>query len=353
MKKQIEVEKLVRKHIRSLKPYSSARDEYAGRVGVFLDANENSLGSSVKGSHNRYPDPHQRELKGALARMKGVAPGQVFLGNGSDEAIDLLFRIFCEPKLEHVMVLPPTYGMYKVSADINQVATVSLPLTDDFQLDTAEVIASFRPGTKLVFVCSPNNPTGNLMKRESIEQVLKHAPGLVVVDEAYIDFASGQSLLPLLEEYQNLVVLQTFSKAWGLANLRLGMAFAHPEIIAYFDKVKPPYNVNGLTQELALEALKNVSQKEEMVREILAQRTFLKEELEKIPEVGSIFPSDANFLLVRFPNPDALYEKLVGEGIIVRNRSKVTLCEGCLRITIGTREENQSLIESLKKLVSA
>ena len=351
MIKQIEVEKLVRQHIRLLKPYSSARDEYEGRVGIFLDANENPLGSTIEGNFNRYPDPHQRELKKELAKIRGVRKEQIFLGNGSDEAIDLLFRIFCEPGKEHVMILPPTYGMYRVSADINQVHTVPVPLTDDFQLDTEEIIAALRPGTKLVFICSPNNPTGNLMKQSSIEQILRHAPGLVVVDEAYIDFASEKSLTTLLDQYQNLVVLQTFSKAWGMANLRLGMAFAHADIISWFNKVKPPYNVNGLTQELALKALKDSDKKQEMVKEILDQRDFLVNELATIPSVKQIYPTDSNFLLVKFPDPDKLYNQLVEEGIIVRNRSKVSLCEGCLRITVGTAEENKSFLKSLKSLL--
>ncbi|MCI4668436.1 MAG: histidinol-phosphate transaminase [Bacteroidia bacterium] len=350
MTKHIEVEKLVRTHLRNLKPYSSARDEYYGKVGVFLDANENSIGSVVDGDFNRYPDPGQRDLKEELAKIKGLEPNQIFIGNGSDEAIDLLFRIFCEPNREHVMIMPPTYGMYKVAADINNVNTVPVPLTDDYQLDTEEVISSLRPGTKLVFICSPNNPTGNLMKQSSIEQILKHAPGLVVVDEAYIDFAPGQGLIPLLEAYQNLVILQTFSKAWGMANLRIGMAFAHPEIIEWFNKVKPPYNVNGISQELALAAAKKLDRKAEMETAILEQRAWLKSELSKLTTVEKIYPSHTNFLLAKFPNPNQLYNQLVEEGIIVRNRSKVTLCEGCLRITVGTKEENETLLEALKNL---
>ncbi|MEL6132546.1 MAG: aminotransferase class I/II-fold pyridoxal phosphate-dependent enzyme, partial [Bacteroidota bacterium] len=228
IKNQIAIQKLARPHIRTLKPYASARDEYEGSVGVFLDANENALGSVAEGNFNRYPDPHQRALKAALAPIKGVRPEQIFLGNGSDEAIDLLFRVFCEPKVDHVLLLPPTYGMYQVSADINQVKTVHVPLNADFTLPVGDIIASIRPGTKLIFICSPNNPTGNSFSLSQISMILKRAPGLVVVDEAYIDFSDKSSATTLLEAHANLVVLQTFSKAWGMANLRLGMAFAHP-----------------------------------------------------------------------------------------------------------------------------
>ncbi|MEO0897318.1 MAG: histidinol-phosphate transaminase [Bacteroidota bacterium] len=353
MKKKINLTELVREHILNLKPYSSARDEYEGKVGIFLDANENPLGSVGGGHFNRYPDPLQREVKEKLASIKKVDPAQIFLGNGSDEAIDLLFRIFCEPRKDHVMLLPPTYGMYKVSADINLVSTVEIPLRDDFQLDTEEIVSSIMPGTKIIFICSPNNPTGNLMRKQSLELILQQASGLVVVDEAYIDFAEGESVLPLLKEYENLVVLQTFSKAWGLANLRLGMAFAHPDIIKLFNKVKPPYNVNGKTQELALGALGKEDQKKEMVQTILTQREVMEKELLELPMVEKTFPTHANFILVKVDKPNELYNILIDQQIIVRNRSRVTLCEGCLRITIGTEEENQSLIKALKALQTA
>ncbi len=350
MKKNIEVNKLVRGHIQLLKPYASARDEYEGSEGIFLDANENALGSVAEGSFNRYPDPLQRRLKEALAANKGIDAAQIFLGNGSDEAIDLLFRIFCEPGRDHVILLPPTYGMYKVSADINRIETQEVPLTDDFQLDTAEIMAALRPGTKMIFICSPNNPSGNLIKRKSIERILEKAPGLVVVDEAYVDFAPESSLLPLLHEYQNLIILQTFSKAWGMARLRLGMAFAHPEIIQLFNKVKPPYNVNGLTQEKALEALGQSQKKEDMVSRLLSNKAKLIQELKDFSLVEKIYPSDANFILVKVLQADELYRRLIKEKVIVRNRSRITLCDNCLRITVGTEGENEALVQTLKSL---
>jgi len=348
---QIRIQKLARAHIRTLKPYSSARDEYEGKVGVFLDANENALGSVAEGNFNRYPDPHQRELKAELAKIKGVKPEQIFLGNGSDEAIDLLFRVFCEPKEDHVLLLPPTYGMYQVSADINQVKTVHIPLNEDFTLPVGEIIASIRPGTKMIFICSPNNPTGNSFSLTQIAMILKRTQGLVVVDEAYIDFSDKSSATTLLEAFPNLVVLQTFSKAWGMANLRLGMAYAHPEIIQLINKVKPPYNVNGLTQEKGLEAVRNVAKKEAFVETLNASRAVLRSQLEALEPIQVVYPSDANFLLTRLPEASAVYEKLIQEQVIVRNRSKVTLCEDCLRISVGTVEENQSFLQALKQVL--
>ncbi|RMG58422.1 MAG: histidinol-phosphate transaminase [Bacteroidetes bacterium] len=344
------IEQLTRPHIRDLKPYSSARDEFAGQADIFLDANENSLGSATEEAYNRYPDPLQRAIKAQLAPLKGVRPEQIFLGNGSDEPIDLLFRAFCEPKRDHVITMPPTYGMYQVSADLNQVKVVHVPLTDDFQINIAEVITALRPGTKLVFVCSPNNPSGNLMALASIELILQKAKGLVVVDEAYIDFAPEASLLPLLDRYPNLVVLQTFSKAWGLAGLRLGMAFAHPAVIGVLNKIKPPYNVNGLTQEKALEALAAVAKKDAMVATLLVERTRLAEGLAALPIVGKVYPSDANFLLVRMDDARHRYQQLMGQGTIVRDRSRLALCEGCLRITVGTPAENDALLAQLDAL---
>lgn len=337
----------LRPHIREMKPYRSAKDEFSGEARIFLDANENSLGSATDEPYNRYPDPLQRELKQKLAPIKGVRPEQIFLGNGSDEPIDLLFRAFCEPKRDHVITLPPTYGMYQVSAELNQVKVVPVPLTDDFQINVGEVIAAFRPGTKLTFICSPNNPSGNLMSPNAIIQILQKAPGLVVVDEAYIDFAPEGGMLPFLEEYPNLVVLQTFSKAWGLAGLRLGMAFAHPEIIQVFNKIKPPYNVNGLTQAKALEALDHVDRVEQYVQTLNQARAELAQKLTDLPMVGKIYRSDANFLLVEFDDAHQRYRRLLEQGIIVRNRSRLTLCEGCIRITVGTPEENQALVEAL------
>lgn len=341
---------LIRPHIRTLKPYSSARDEYSGAVGVFLDANENPLGSVGGGRYERYPDPHQRAIKARLAEIKGVRAEQIFLGNGSDEAIDLLFRVFCEAGQDHVLLNPPTYGMYQVSADINGVEARKAPLQRDYQLDMSALGERLAETPKLTFLCSPNNPTGNLLRREDIINVLEQSQGLVIVDEAYIDFAPRATLLPLLDQYPNLVVLQTFSKAWGMAGLRLGMAFAHPEVIEAMDRVKPPYNVNQLTQEVVLEALAKPEEKDEMVATILTERKRLTEALQSLPQVQEIFPTDANFVLIRVADPNAIYDDLIKEKIIIRNRSRVLLCEGCLRITVGTAAENDQLITSLQKL---
>ncbi len=347
------VEAILRPHIKTLKPYSSAREEYSGKIGLFLDANENALGSPVKGNYARYPDPLQRELKKAIAELKGVQPEQIFLGNGSDEAIDLLFRAFCEPQKDQVLLLPPTYGMYQVSADINTIDTVSAPLTADFHIDVDKVLMALHPDIKLVFICSPNNPSGNLMDIKAIEEILTYAPGLVVVDEAYIDFANQPSLLShLFQDYPQLVILQTFSKAWGLANLRLGMAFAHPEIIEVFNRIKPPYNVNGYTQQTALSTLQQKEKKQEMVREILASRDALAQSLTHIPFVKQVYPSDANFLLVKMDQAEQVYHDLIASHIIVRNRTKVLLCDDCLRITVGTQSENDQLIHSLQRLAT-
>jgi histidinol-phosphate aminotransferase len=350
------IENLVRPTIKTLQPYSSARDEFKqdGNMPldnfVFLDANENSYGSAI-GNYNRYPDPQQKELKKAIAQLKKVQSNQIFLGNGSDEAIDLLFRIFCEPKEDNVIILPPTYGMYEVSANINNVAVRKVSLKPDFQLDTPAIFKQIDANTKIIFVCSPNNPTANLIDNESISALLEKFSGIVVVDEAYIDFSEAISWTQSLSKYPNLVVLQTFSKLWGLAALRLGMAFASPEIIAYLNKVKPPYNINAVTQALALSALQNNSQVESWKNTILAERDLLVKSLGELPQVEKIYPSDANFVLVKLQGADTIYKKLVDLQIVVRNRSKVTLCEDCLRITIGTPEENVLLINALKKLL--
>lgn len=350
------IEKLVRPTIEALQPYSSARDEFKQDGGialddfVFLDANENSYGSAI-GNYNRYPDPQQKELKKAIAQLKKVQPNQIFLGNGSDEAIDLLFRVFCEPKEDNVIILPPTYGMYEVSANINNVAIRKVSLTRDFQLDTPAIFKQIDANTKIIFVCSPNNPTANLIDNESIKTLLEKFSGIVVVDEAYIDFSDAISWTQSLSKYPNLVVLQTFSKLWGLAALRLGMAFASPTIIGYLNKVKPPYNINGVTQALALSALENANLVEGWKNTILEQRNILTNALATLPQVIKIYPSEANFVLVKIQNADIIYQKLVDLQIVVRNRSKVTLCEDCLRITIGTPEENILLINALKKLL--
>lgn len=340
--------KILRPHILNLVPYSSARDEYTGKDGIFLDANENPY-ESVNGQHwNRYPDPYQWTIKEKLAPIKGVRPSQIFLGNGSDEPIDLLVRATCTPCEDNMLLMPPTYGMYQVSADINDVPVIKVPLTADFQVDTKKVLAAITPKTKIVWICSPNNPSGNLLKRESILEILNHFGGLVVVDEAYIDFADEPSFVAELDNYPNLIVLQTFSKAWGLASLRLGMCFASEEIIRVLNKIKPPYNLSGATQQLLLEALDYVETKNQLVQDILAERARLRTNLTTLPLVKKIYPSDANFLLVQFEDAAAVMHYLLEEKIIVRDRSKVLLCDGCLRITVGTAEENQVLLDALK-----
>ena len=347
--RSFDVQTLLRPHLRSLKPYSSARDEYSGKVGVFLDANENALGSTGGGKYHRYPDPRALAVKSKLGKMLGLATDQIFLGNGSDEPIDLLIRAFCEPGEEEILIVPPTYGMYQVSADINRVGVKEVPLTADFQLNVAAMQAAWAAKTKLVFLCSPNNPTGNSLRKTDVEQILQAAPGLVVLDEAYVDFAAEQNWLELLETYPQLVVLRTFSKAWGLAGLRVGMAFGSPALISILNQIKPPYNLNQLSQEVVLEALDHEAEKEKNVKLILAEREQLANQLRKLPLVQHIFPSDANFLLVKVDDPLKRYQQLIAEQIIVRDRSRVLLCEGCLRITVGTPAENAQLIQTLEK----
>lgn len=341
-----ELNKLVRKNIIALKPYSSARDEFKGKAEVYLDANENPYPSG----YNRYPDPLQWRVKELLAQQKGVKAEQIFLGNGSDEAIDLLIRVFCEPNQDSVMITEPTYGMYRVCANINAVEIQNVLLTKDYQLDTEGILKAINPTTKIIFLCSPNNPTGNLLKIEDIFLILNKFACLVVVDEAYIDFAGDISLIKELKNYPNLVILQTFSKAWGLAGLRLGMCFASEAIIALLNKVKYPYNVNIKTQELAVASLLQVDKKNKAVTEILSERAELIVALKQLPFVNKVYPSDANFVLVAMDNAPAIYQKLMEKGIIVRDRSTVVLCESSLRITIGTPTENKKLIDTLKSI---
>jgi histidinol-phosphate aminotransferase len=341
---------LLRPHIAKLQPYTSARDEYTGKEGVFLDANENPFGSITDQDFNRYPDPYQAALKAEISKIKEVRPTQIFLGNGSDEAIDLLYRGFCNPGKDNVILLPPTYGMYEVSASINDVEIRKVPLTEDFQLQPEKILAKADEHSKILFICSPNNPSANKVKREDILFLLDNFKGLVVVDEAYIDFSDEPSFTTHLDEYPNLLVMQTFSKAWGLASLRLGMAFASEEIIRILNKIKPPYNISGLTQETVLAAIRNKDKVNTMIREILEERAFLQAELAKLPFVQKIHPSHANFLLVKIANAGQVYDDLIAEKVIVRNRSKVLLCEDCLRITVGTREENEAFLSALKKV---
>jgi histidinol-phosphate aminotransferase len=342
------IEQLVRPNIRTLKPYSSARDEFKGEANVFLDANENSLGSPLIKWYNRYPDPLQLKVKEKISFIKKVPIDQIFLGNGSDEAIDLLFRCFCEPGIDEVVIFPPTYGMYEVSAYINNVKLNKVPLTSSFQLDLEALEQAIKPNTKIIWICSPNNPTGNSIDREAIELILNNFDGIVVIDEAYINFSRQQSWLSDLQDYSNLVVLQTLSKAWGLAGIRLGMAFASKEIITYFNKVKPPYNISEPVQELAVKALDEIGQVNDMIVTLVNERQHLATAFLQLEEVLQVYPSDANFLLIKFKDASAVYSYLVAKGIVVRDRSNVLLCEGCLRITIGTSLENKNLLESLR-----
>ena len=338
---------LVRNNIRNLKPYSSARDEFKGEANIFLDANENSLGSPLLKWYNRYPDPMQWKIKEKLSVIKQVPVDQIFLGNGSDEPIDLLFRCFCEPSVDEVIVFPPTYGMYEVSANINNVHLSKVPLTREFQLDLEALELAIKPNTKIIWICSPNNPSGNSIDRQDIEMVLNNFDGLVVVDEAYINFSRQKSFVGDLADYPNLVVLQTLSKAWGLAGLRMGMAFASPAIVAYLNKAKPPYNISEPVQELALKALDEIGQVNDMILQLVASRKIMEEELARASSVVRVFPSDANFLLVEFTDARAMYDYLVAKGIVVRDRSNVLLCENCLRITVGTELENQHLMQAI------
>ena len=341
------LEQLTRANIRRLKPYSSARDEYKGvAASVFLDANENPYNNP----NNRYPDPLQWEVKKTLARLKGVAPERIFLGNGSDEAIDLAFRAFCEPRVDNVVAIEPTYGMYLVAAEINDVEYRKVLLDGHFQFKAEQMLAAADEHTKLMFLCSPNNPTGNDLSHAEIEKLLKGFDGLVIVDEAYMDFSEAPSFLERLDEFPNLIVLQTFSKAWGCAAIRLGMAFASEDVIALFNKIKYPYNVNQLTQQQALEMLHRHYEKQRWVEMLKQERDRLEGEFATLPCVRKVFPSNANFFLVRVTDAPRIYNYLVGEGIIVRNRHTVTLCGNCLRITVGTTAENETLLEALRKL---
>lgn len=346
-----DLDSFVRTNIRRLRPYSSARSEFAGAAEVFLDANENAFGSAAGDGYNRYPDPLQKELKERVRELKGVDPANVFVGNGSDEAIDLLFRIFCEPGKDSCLICPPTYGMYEVSANINDVKAIKVPLTREFQLDVPAVLSAITANPKLVFICSPNNPTGNLIRREDVVGIAKAFPGIVVVDEAYIDFSSTSSLLNELRELPNLVILQTFSKAWGMAGLRVGLAVADSGIIDLMNRVKPPYNVSGIAQKAAVEALGKRQDVDEWIRKTLFERERLTADLRRFEFVQVIYPTDANFVLVKVNDADAIYKYLVRAGIVVRNRSNVELCEGCLRITVGTSTENSRLLKALERFL--
>lgn len=348
MKSDFNLQRLIRKNVADLKPYSSARDEYNKEVRemVFLDANENPFENGL----NRYPDPQQKNLKIELAKTKNVDPSQILLGNGSDEVLDLIFRAFCEPKMDNVITLPPTYGMYKVLANINNVEEREVLLSAAFEPDVKNIFDKVDEHTKIIFLCSPNNPTGNTFSEEKVLEILNKFDGLVVIDEAYIDFSAKQSWLQRLEEFPNLIITQTLSKAYGMAGIRLGICYASEEIIKILNKIKPPYNVNELSQKKALERLNNMEKVNSEIQEILNQRGILKTELQNTGFVHKIYLSDANFLLAKVDDATKRYEQLLEKGIVVRNRTNQALCENTLRFTVGTAAENKKLIQVLKEL---
>jgi len=342
----MEIKDLIRENIKSLEAYSSARDEFKAMSSefVFIDANENPFDTGL----NRYPDPQQNLVKEALSKMKGISKEQILLGNGSDEVLDLIFRVFCEPREDNVIVLPPTYGMYEVLANTNDVKLVKIPLVENFQPNVKEIVKVQDAKTKVLFLCSPNNPTANSFDASSIETLIKEFNGIVVIDEAYIDFSIEDSWLGRLDEFPNLIVTQTLSKAYGLAAIRLGICYASKEIISILNKIKPPYNVNQLTQDVALKALLNRDEVNNQITAITSERNQLIKDLEKLDIVDKVYASDANFLLVKVDNANLRYEQLLNNGIVVRNRSNQMLCENCLRFTIGTKEDNEKLITTLK-----
>ena len=340
--------KLIRPAVKAMKSYSSARDEFESQDKdlVFLDANENPFPNGL----NRYPDPQQMQLKNKLAALKGLRPSQILCGNGSDEVLDLIFRAFCEPNEDGIITLTPTYGMYAVLANLNGIQQQCVSLTADFQIDVPAVLNAIRPNSKLLFICSPNNPSGNVMSRTAIKEILKAFKGLVVIDEAYIDFTDTESWLEDLSEHPNLVVTQTLSKAYGLAGIRLGICYASEEIIAVLNKIKPPYNINSLTQKAAISAISQRENTKQQLKTILDQRTELIKEFKKIAWIEKLYPTDANFILIRVDNANFRYEQLKNKGIIVRNRTREDGCTNCLRITVGTAEENKRLINTLNTL---
>lgn len=339
-----EIKDLVRENIQALAPYSTARDDYDGPVGIQLDANENPF----ENGYNRYPDPHQKELKKLIARIKGVTPESVFIGNGSDEAIDLVYRVFCEPGRDNAVAITPTYSMYRVAAAVNDVEFREVPLSEHFGFNASGLLEAADDRTKLAFLCSPNNPTGNLLDPDEVERFVRAFEGITVLDEAYIDFAPESSFLPRLAEFPRLVILQTLSKAWGLAGLRLGLAFASPEIVGYLSNVKYPYNINCVTQEIVARHL--TKGPEEAVRRLVKERSRLLELLPTLPVVREVYPTDANFVLVQVDDPGEVYRRLVEGGVIVRDRSSLPGCAGCLRITVGTPAENERLIQLLGQI---
>lgn len=337
------IETLIRPDLLDLKPYSSARDEFEGEASIFLDANENPYENGV----NRYPDPHQKQLKLKISEIKNVSESSIFLGNGSDECIDLLFRLFCIPFSDEVTAIAPSYGMYGVSARINGIKLKQVLLMDDFSLNIEEILNQSK-NSKLLFLCSPNNPTGNSFPQEQIIELIEKFEGIVVIDEAYIDFSEETSFINFINKYKNLVVTQTFSKAFGMAGVRLGMLFSNSEIIEWLNKIKPPYNINSLTQEYVMQGLNAYNDIVEKISDIKFERNKLMEALKEIKTIEKIFPSDSNFILIKIKNANEVYKHLLSKGIVVRNRSNEVLCESCLRLTIGTNIENEKLINELK-----
>lgn len=348
MGKMVDIQGLVRDNVKALKPYSSARDEFKDFDSemVFLDANENPFENGV----NRYPDPQQHNLKTVLAEQKKVSPSQILLGNGSDEVLDLIFRAFCEPKFDNIITLPPTYGMYKVLAETNAIQNIEVLLTPDFEPDVVQILEKVTTNTKIIFLCSPNNPTANSFDNTAIETLLNEFNGIVVIDEAYIDFSAKASWLVRLKEFPNLIVTQTLSKAYGLAGIRLGICYASEEIIEVLNKIKPPYNVNELTQQKALRRVKDTARVALEVQNILVERKKMEQSLLEIDFIQEIFASDANFILVRVDDADKRYAQLISKGIVIRNRSTQPLCENTLRFTVGTSKENATLVKALKEL---
>jgi histidinol-phosphate aminotransferase len=340
----IDLNELVRENVKKLIPYSCARDEFKGKTGIFMDANENPYGNL-----NRYPDPYQKELKTAISKLKGIEEDKIFLGNGSDEIIDLCFRVFCNPGIDKVLTFTPTYGMYHVSASVNDIEVVKIPLTDSFQIDLEKAVTLFSDkNLKLIFICSPNNPTANSMNYSEVEYIISKFNGIVVVDEAYIDFSEKASFIKLVNTYPNLILMQTFSKALGLAAIRVGMAFTNPSIVQYFNKLKPPYNISAINQKAALLKLSRIEQNKSLVFKIKKERDRLSANLLKMKIVEKVYPSDANFLLVKVKNANYIYNELVSRNIIIRNRSN--MIDNCVRITIGKKSENDRLINALKSI---
>jgi histidinol-phosphate aminotransferase len=341
---------LLRDNIKNLIPYASARDEFSGSAHIFLDANENSLGSAITPAYNRYPDPHQIKIKEKLTEIKGLPSKNIFLGNGSDECIDLLYRAFCNPGKDNVIIHPPTYGMYEVSAHIHDIEVRRAPLTETFELNLSEIEKQIDEHTKMIWICSPNNPTGNAFNHQDIETIINNFDGLIVIDEAYINFSRQKSFISELTEYPNLVILQTLSKAWGLAGLRLGMAFASEFIIDVLNRIKPPYNIGQATQEIVLKALDRTDIVNEMIRQIVKMRNELAGDISRLSSVMYVYPSEANFLLVKIKNARETYDELLNLGIVVRDRSSAPGCSDCLRITVGTKEQNGKLLETLSNI---